>query len=87
MGALKYHMLRSEYVIKSIFAHCHQSELNVAKYGWSTEGGKVQILWDEEEEIRKVTAGKGCGCRAKNVMAQPQAVGAVTGCANLVVKM
>ena len=67
-------MLRSEYVIKYIFSYCHLSDLNVNEYGWKIEGGEIQVLWDEEEEIKKVTSGKGCGCKAQ------KCDGSTTGC-------
>ena len=63
LGALKYHMLRPEYVIKTIFSYCHQPELNVS--GCKIEGDKIQVLWDEEETIKRVVVGKGCGCKSK----------------------
>ena len=35
------------------------------EHGWKMEGDKIQILWDEDEMIARVTARKGCGCKAQ----------------------
>ena len=58
-------MLRSEYVLKSIYSYCHQSELSISEHGWKMEGDKIVVVWDEEEVISRVTTGKGCGCKSQ----------------------
>ena len=59
-------MLRSEYVLKTVFRACNSNAsppISVCKYGWKLVNNQIQIVWDEEEAMDKVRANKGCGCK------------------------
>ena len=59
LGALKYHMLRAEYVLKVSFANSDE----VATNGWKVVDDNIQIIWDEDKVIQSMVLGKGCGCK------------------------
>ena len=47
--------LRSEFVSKVIFTHCTPlHELNCIHYGWTIVSNKVDIVWDDAENIEKL---------------------------------
>ena len=56
-------MLRSEYVLKTVFCACNSNAsppISAYEYGWELVSNK--IVWDEEEVMDKVRANKRCGC-------------------------
>ena len=61
LGALKYHLLRAEYVLKVSFFF--NNDDNIATNGWKVVDNTIQIIWDEEQVIQSMVSGKGCGCK------------------------
>ena len=84
MSALKYHKLRSGFVLKVIFTHCTPlHELNCIDYGWNIVSNTVEIVWDDAENIEKVIRQvRLVVARGPSVMEQLQVVEAVLNCAN-----
>ena len=77
MGALKYHMLQSQFVIKMIFSFCTLSHnVDFLNHGWKTQNDRIEILWDDQEMIEKVTGTSGCGCKGA------RCDGTTAGCRN-----
>ena len=76
LGALKYHMLRSEFVLKVIFSCCANNNINFADHGWRITNDKVEVVWDDTEMIERVTGTKGCGCKGA------KCDGTTAGCMN-----
>ena len=53
-------MLRSEFVIKMIFSFCTQSHnVDFLEHGWRIVNDKIEIVWDDQITIEKVTGTKG----------------------------
>ena len=57
LGALKYHMLRSEFVIKMLFSFLSAPTNNIdfLEYGWKLVNDKVEIIWEDPEMMEKVS--------------------------------
>ena len=64
LGALKCHVLRSEFMLKTVFGFTNRAPIDPSQYGWrmDDESG-ISIVWDDEETIKAVVASKGCGCK------------------------
>ena len=60
-GALKYHMLCSEFVIFSFLTPSNNADL--LEHGWRVVNDKIEIVWDDADMTEKVTGNKGCGCK------------------------
>ena len=71
LGALRYHMLRSEYVLKTVFSHT----IDASQYGWRIENS-IAVIWDDEETIKAINDSKGCGCKGA------KCDGSTSGCRN-----
>ena len=76
LGALRYHMLRSEYVLKTVFSFINSEPINPSQYGWRIDEPMISIVWDDEETIKAVVASKGCGCKGA------KCDGSTAGCRN-----
>ena len=76
LGALRYHMLRSEYVLKTVFAFTNSVPIDSAQYGWRIDNSVISIIWDDEETMKAVVASKGCGCKGA------KCDGSTSGCRN-----
>ena len=63
LGALRYHMLRSEYVLKTVFGFMNSELINPSQNGWRIDEPMISIVWDDVETIKAVVASKGCGCK------------------------
>ena len=64
--ALKYHMLRCQYIIKLVYTSMQGQAFadSVENYGWKDVSGKIQIVWENEDFVNKhCTSSKGCGCK------------------------
>ena len=72
LGALRYHMLRSEYVLKTVFSH---TMIDASQYGWTIDNS-VAVVWDDEDTIKAITDSKGCGCKGA------KCDGSTAGCRN-----
>ena len=85
LSALKYHMLRSEFVLKTVFDFTNSAPIDPSQYGWRMDGESgISIVWDDEETIKAVVA-RDVVARVLNAMGQLQSVGIVTECASLVI--
>ena len=77
LSALKYHMLRSEFVLKTVFRFTNSAPIDPSQYGWRMNGESgISIVWDGEETIKAVVASKGCGCKGA------KCDGSTAGCRN-----
>ena len=77
LSALRYHMLRSEYILKVVFASFDQhASIDPYQYGWNVVNSCISIVWDEEESIKSVQVNKGCSCKAA------KCDGSTAGCRN-----
>ena len=76
MGALGYHMLRSEYVLKTVFAFATNTTIDACQYGWRVDNSIITVIWDDEDTMKAVVASKGCGCRGA------KCDGSTSGCSN-----
>ena len=78
VSALRFHMSRSEYVLKTVFHACSSNlpPISACEYGWRMVNNQIQIVWDEEEVMDKVKANKGCGCKSA------KCDGSTVGCRN-----
>ena len=63
--ALKYHMLRCQYIIKVVYTSMQGQTLSggIENYGWKDVNGKIQILWENEDFVNMHCTSKGCGCK------------------------
>ena len=49
LNALKYHMLRSEFVLKTVFGFTNSAPIDPSQYGWRMDGESgISTVWDEE---------------------------------------
>jgi hypothetical protein len=76
LGALRYHMLRSEYILKTVFGFTNSEPIDPSQYGWRINEQMISIVWDDEETIKAVVASKGCGCKGA------KCDGSTAGCRN-----
>ena len=76
LGALRYHMLRSEYILKTVFAFTNSVPMDVSQYGWRIENSTISIIWDDDETMKAVIANKGCGSKGA------KCDGSTAGCTN-----
>ena len=75
MSALRYHMLRSEYVIKTVFSFTTSTTIDVIQYGWRMDNS-ISVIWDDEDTMKAIVASKGCGCKGA------KCDGSTAGCRN-----
>ena len=75
-GALRYHMLRSEYVLKTVFNFTTNNTIDACQHGWRIHNSVITIIWDDEEMMKAVVASKGCGCKGATCD------GSTAGCRN-----
>ena len=55
LNALKYHMLRSEFVLKTVFGFINSAPIDPSQYGWRMDGESgISTVWDDEETIKAV---------------------------------
>ena len=76
LGALRYHMLRSEYVLKTVFAFTTSTVIDVSQYGWRIDNSMITVIWDNEETMKAVVGSEGCGCKGA------KCDGSTAGCRN-----
>ena len=68
IGALKYHMLRSLYVLKVMYS-CVSNARNInardhlIEHGWRVVEEKLEIQWEEDSIMSSFTINKSCGCK------------------------
>ena len=72
LGALRYHMLRSEYVLKTVLSH---TMIDASQYGWRIDNS-IAVIWDDDDTIKAITDSKGCGCKGA------KCDGSTSGCRN-----
>lgn len=75
VSALRYHMLRSEYVLKIVLVFSDSTNIDPCKYGWNIDTN-IQIVWDDEESMKAVQTSKVCGCKGA------KCDGSTPGCRN-----
>ena len=76
MSALRYHMLRSEYVLKTVFAFTSSTTIDASQYGWKVDNSIISVIWDDEDTMKAIVASKGCGCKGA------KCDGSTAGCRN-----
>ena len=54
--ALKYHMLRCQYIIKVVYTSMQDQTLSggVENYGWKDVNEKIQILWENKDFVKLI---------------------------------
>ena len=77
LGALKYHLLRSEFMLKTMFGFTNRAPIDPSQRMDGESG--ISIVWDDEETIKDIVA------RVLNMMGRLRDVGIVTECARLVI--
>ena len=75
LSALRYHMLRSEYILKTVFAF-NTDAIDASQYGWRIDNSIISVIWDDEDTMKSVVASKGCGCKGA------KCDGSTAGCRN-----
>ena len=70
-------MLRSEYILKIVFAlsDLHAS-IDPCQYGCSIINSSIKIIWDDEDSIKSIQVSKGCNCKSA------KCDGTTAGCRN-----
>ena len=74
LDALKYHMLRLEFMLKTVFGFTNRAPIDPSRRMDGESG--ISIVWDDEETIKDVVASKGCGCKGAKYD------GSTVGCRN-----
>ena len=72
-------MLRSEYVLKTVFNalnSVHNNIIDPSQYGWRIDDSVISIVWDDDETMKAVLESKGCGCNGA------KCDGSTAGCRN-----
>ena len=78
LSALRYHMLRCEYVLKTVFSVVNSVHniIDPSQYGWRIDESVISIVWDDEQTMKAVVESKGCGCKGA------KCDGSTAGCRN-----
>ena len=67
IGALKYHRLRAEYIMKVGYSSVTVSiaQVHYTEYGWKKVGEQLQVVWDEESVLATFLTSNRSGCSCK----------------------